>query len=210
MVLLVSCGPSEAETQAAREKQVADSLATLAAMEKSYTVDPAASSVNWKGNMTGAKVYNHTGTLALTNGSFTIQSGIVTGGMFEVDMTTITPTDEAYSPDGSKEGTRSHLIGHLSSPDFFDVANNPRAALKITGAGGNTATAELTIRGKTHSETITDIVVTENADGTATASGKLVFDRQKYDAAWAHPLKDLLLANNIELTVNLTGSASAL
>ncbi|MBX2974138.1 MAG: YceI family protein, partial [Flavobacteriales bacterium] len=99
------------------------------------------------------------------------------------------------------------LVQHLSTPDFFDVANHPAAKLNITGGSGNTATADLTIRGTTNAETITDIVITENADGTVKASGKLTFDRQKYGVAWKHFLKDAVLADNIELTVELTGNA---
>lgn len=206
--LLVACGPSEAEKQAAREKAIADSLAAVAAAEHHYTIDPATSVLNWAANVTGPAPYGHHGTISFNSGSLTVQGGIVRAGSFEVNMGSINPTDDGYQPEGSKQGTKAQLIGHLSTPDFFDVANNPTAKLTITGGTNNTATADLTIRGKTNAETITDVVVTENPDGTVKATGKLVFDRQKYDVAWKHFLKDAILADNIELTVELNGTAA--
>ena len=109
---------------------------------------------------------------------------------------------------GSVDTGVDMLDKHLQSADFFDSANHPAAKLSITGGSGNTATADLTIRGTTNPETITDIVITENADGTVKATGKLVFDRQKYNVAWKHYLKDAILADNIELTVELNGKAA--
>lgn len=206
--LLIACGPSEAEKQAAREKAIADSLAAAAAAEHRYTIDAASSVINWAGNVTGAKVYGHNGTIAFNNGEFTVQGGVLKAGTFEVNMNSITPLDANYAPDGSKEGTKAHLVGHLATADFFDSANHPTAKLTITGGSGNTATADLTIRGKTNPETITDIVIIENADGTVKATGKLVFDRQKYDVAWKHFIKDAILADNIELTVELNGKSA--
>lgn len=206
--VLVACSPSEAEQKAARDQAIADSIAAAASAEHHYDVDVAASTIKWQGNVTGAKVYSHFGNISLGNGAFTTKGGSLVGGKFVVDMNTITPLDANYAPDGSKEGTKANLIAHLSTADFFDTANHPRATLTITGGSGSTATGDLTIRGKTHSETITDIVITENPDGSAKASGKLAFDRQKYGVSWAHFIKDALLADNIELTVELTGMAA--
>ncbi|HRD54499.1 MAG TPA: YceI family protein [Flavobacteriales bacterium] len=206
--LLVACGPSEAEKQAAREKATADSLAAAAAAEHKYTIDVATSVLNWAANVVGPAPYGHSGTISFNSGEFTVQGGVLKAGTFEVNMTSINPTDEAYQPEGSKQGTKSQLIGHLSTPDFFDNANHPTAKLSITGGSGNTATGNLTIRGNTNTETITDIVITENADGTVKATGKLVFDRQKYNVAWKHYLKDAILSDNIELTVELNGKAA--
>jgi polyisoprenoid-binding protein YceI len=55
---------------------------------------------------------------------------------------------------------------------------------------------------------VTDIVITENADGTVTASGKLTFDRQKYGVAWKHFMKDAILSDNIDLEISLNGKAA--
>ena len=203
-VALVACGPSEAELAAAKEKATADSLAALAAMEKSYGVDVAGSKLTWTGTMLGVK--SHNGTIGLTEGKFSVKGGAVTSGAFTVDMKSITPLDTNYAKDDAKQGTRSMLVGHLMSPDFFAVDSFPTAQFEITSVEGNTATGKLTLRGKTNEEKVTDIVVSEE-NGVAKASGKLSFDRQKYGVAWKAPMKDVVLNDAIELTVELTGNA---
>ena len=68
------------------------------------------------------------------------------------------------------------------------------------------ATGKFTVRGVTSEEKVTDIVVTEE-NGVAKATGKLTFDRQKYSVKWKAPMKDVVLNDAIELTVELTGNA---
>ncbi len=205
-VIFVSCGPSAAEQAAAREKAVADSIAAAAGKEMNYTVDAGASTVRWAGNVTGAKVYGHYGNIGLNNGTFTTKGGQLVSGSFEVNMKGITPLDSNYAPDGSKEGTKAALIGHLATGEFFQADSFPTAMFKVTSVEGNIATGELTVRGKTNTEKVTDIVITEE-NGAAKASGKLVFDRQKYGVSWKHFMKDAVLADNIELEISLSGKA---
>lgn len=205
-MLLVACGPSEAEIQAAKEKATADSLAAAASMEHTYTIDPAASKLTWAGTMLGVKT--HHGTLGFTTGSFTTKGPLLTGGEFTADLKTIAPLDTNYAADDAKQGTRSMLVGHLSSADFFAVDSFPTATFKITAVNGNTATGDLTVRGKTHPETVTDIVLTTEGN-TTKATGKLAFDRQKYGVAWSTGAKDMVLNDQIELTVELTGTEAA-
>jgi polyisoprenoid-binding protein YceI len=202
-VVLVSCGPSAEEQAAAREKAVADSLAAAASMEMTYTIDAASSKLMWEGNMTGVKAYSHSGDLKITSGTLMTKGPLLTGGEFTADMNSINPTDNGYSAEHPREG----LIGHLRSADFFAVDSFPTATLKITGMEGTTATADLTLRGKTNTETITDIVLTPNADGTVTAAGKLVFDRKKYNVTFPGPAQDMILSNDIVLSVELMGKA---
>ena len=201
---LVACGPSEAEIQAKKDQAIADSLAIETGKVVTYTVDPSASGVMWSGNMTGASIYSHSGEMKFVKGELITKGGILQSGAFVVDMNSVSPTDTAYSAKSPKE----NLVGHLSSADFFDVANNPTAMLTILSVEGNTAKAELTVRGKTDTETITDIQSTVNADGTMTGSGKMTFDRQKYGVAFPGPAKDLVIANNIDLTVKITAKAN--
>lgn len=203
-LLLVACGPNEAEVAAAKEKATADSLAALAANEVIYKIDGAASTINWKGTMLGIK--SHHGTVNLTEGKLAVKGGQVQAGGFNVDLNSMAPLDSAYAPEGSKQGTKTMLIGHLQSADFFDVANFPNASFEITSVEGNTATGNLTVRGKTNEEKVTDIVVTEE-NGTVKVWGKLAFDRQKYGVAWSSGSKDAVLNDNIELEVALIGNA---
>lgn len=200
---IVACGPSEAEIAAEKNKREADSLAALAAMEHTYMIDGAASKVDWKGTMLGIK--SHYGTVAVA-GSFTAKANTLTGGEFKVDLKSITALDTNYAPDGSKQGTRAMLLGHLASTDFFAVDSFPTATFKVTAVEGNSATGDLTVRGKTNSEKVTDISLTAE-NGMAKATGKLVFDRQKYGVKWSSGHKDAVLNDNIELTIELTGKA---
>ncbi len=205
-LFMAACGPTPEEQAAAREKAVADSLEAAASKEMTYTLDGAASKLNWTGTMAGIK--SHTGDLKFTEGTIMTKGPTLTGGSFTIDMKSYVMTDTNYAPDGAAQGTRANLMGHLMSPDFFAVDSFPTSTLKITAVTGNTATADLTVRGKTNSETITDIVVTPNADGTVSASGKLSFDRQKYGVSWDSGSKDAVLNNNIELNVQLVGKAA--
>ncbi|MBK6882223.1 MAG: YceI family protein [Flavobacteriales bacterium] len=202
-VVLVACGPSEAELAAATEKAAADSVAAAAAAEHTYLVDVANSKVMWTGTMLGIK--SHHGTINLTEGKVSVQGGKLTAGSFTVDMTSMAPLDTNYAADGAKQGTRSMLIGHLQSPDFFDVADHPTATFEITGSDMTSAGGKLTVRGTSDEEKVTDIVITEE-NGMLKATGKIGFDRQKYGAKWASPMKDMVLNNVIELTVELTGT----
>lgn len=203
-VALVACGPSEAEIKAQKEKATADSLAALAAMEKNYTVDVAGSKVAWTGTMLNVK--SHNGTVNLLEGSFGVKGGALTGGKFVVDMKSVAALDTNYAKDDAKQGTRAMLLGHLASPDFFAVDSFPTATFEIGAVEGNTATGKFTVRGVTSEEKVTDIVVTEE-NGVAKATGKLAFDRQKYNVKWKAPMKDVILNDAIELTVELTGNA---
>lgn len=108
-------------------------------------IDVNASSVNWTGKKVTGK---HTGTIKLTSGQLKIEKGELKGGSFVIDMSSIACTDLPEGPGGK-------LVGHLSSDDFFGVANFPTAELKITDVSkrGNTnnyeITADLTIKGIT-------------------------------------------------------------
>ncbi len=189
-VALYSCSPSEkpADTSAV------DSTATA-----TYSVLVDSSSVNWKGTMVG--MYSHYGTIKLASGSITTTGGKLSGGTFTVDLKTINPLDSGYS----KEHPRDGLIGHLAAPDFFASDSFPTATFVIKSVEGTTATGDLTLRGKTNEEKVTDIVVTSADSSTITASGKLVFNRQKYGVAYKATMKDMVLSDDIEIAVALVG-----
>jgi len=190
--MLASCNSKTAET--------AEGTTDSTAVENVYTINTDASSkVEWKGEM--LKMYSHSGTLVLKEGSLTTKGGAITAGTFTVDLTTITPTDSNYD---NKDKTAANLVGHLSSPDFFDVANNPTATFVINSLNGNEATGTLTIRGKSNEETLKNIVLTET-DGTVTATGTINFDRQKYGVAFKMTVKDMVLGDDIALDIAITG-----
>ncbi|MBL7779214.1 MAG: YceI family protein [Chitinophagales bacterium] len=193
VLLLASCNNKPAETETTTTEPTGTAV--------TYTVNADSTSViKWKGEMLGVK--EHFGTLGFKEGSFTVTGGALSGGSFVADLSSIKPTDSNF--DEKKGSTPEKLVGHLSSPDFFDVANFPTASFKIDSVSGNTATGTLTVRGKSNTETLTDIVINETETGV-TASGKLKFDRKKYDVAFDMPVKDMVISNDITLTVELTG-----
>lgn len=187
IVLFASCGgTSEPATDA-----------TASGTPITIEVDTASSDVKWAGTMVG--VYTHEGTAKLTSGSFTAIGDSITAGSFTVSLISITPTDDNY--DIAKGNTPEKLVGHLSSADFFDIANHPTASFVVKGVNADgKVTGNLTVRGVTNAEVLESVSI-DTASGTATAA--LTFDRQKYGVAWASPMKDMVLSNDIVLNITL-------
>lgn len=183
-----------------KEEAVASS-ADSTAVQATYTVNADSSSfVIWKGVMLGVK--EHVGKVSFKEGNLTVKGGQLVSGSFTVDLGTIAPLDTNYN---EKAGYgKSKLIGHLSSADFFDVANFPTASFVVKSVNGNSATGTLTARGKSNDETLNNIVINEN-NGALKASGQLKFDRKKYDVKFDMPMKDMVISNDIELNIELTG-----
>lgn len=108
-------------------------------------VNTAASVVEW----TARKVTGqHNGTVAIKEGELKMNHGVLAGGSFTMDMTTITVTDITG-------GGKAKLEGHLKSDDFFSVDSFNTAKLVITkvadkGDGNYHITADLTIKGITN------------------------------------------------------------
>lgn len=167
---------------------------TVEATEAS--LDLAASAVNWTGEMMG--MYSHNGTVNLSEASLSMEGDKISGGSFTVDLSTIAPTDQNYDVEAGN--TPEKLVGHLSSPDFFDVANHPTASFEITEVAedGSSAKGNLTVRGVTNEETVENITL---ANGML--SGTLTFDRTKYVVSFTHPVQEMVLSNDITLEIAL-------
>jgi polyisoprenoid-binding protein YceI len=191
-VIFASCG--ETKTEAPKVEVPKTPLMGDAKL----SIDVTASKVMWKGEMLG--LYSHEGTIGVKDGSVMLKDGKVTGGMINIDMTKITPTDANYSE--KDDHTAANLVGHLSSPDFFDIANNPTATFAITSVNGNTVNGNLTVRGKTNPEVVE--ITSVSLDGeNVKISGKMKFNRQNYSVAFAMPVKDKVLSDDINLTLEL-------
>lgn len=197
-IVLAACNQSGNKTDAHDHSSHEHDPATELS---SFTPDLEKSKVFWAGTSLG--VYTHTGTVDFKEANVAVLDGKVTGGSFVADLTTMVATDENFNPD---EGySKEKLIGHLSSADFFDVENYPDAKFVINSVEGNSATGTLTVRGISNTETVSDIAVTE-IEGETALTGKLVFDRKKYDVKWDYPVKDKVLKKEIELNIHLIGS----
>ena len=191
---VVACAGGQAENT--DENAEMNQEEAVEAEVSSADINLESSSVEWAGTMVG--VYTHTGTMNFTQGSLTTKGEEITGGSFTVDMSSIKTTDENYDP--SQDKTPENLIGHLSSPDFFDVANYPTASFEITGGSENTINGNLTLRGKTNAETVENVTY-DAANNSWT--GTLTFNRKKYDVAWDSQMKEMVLSDDIELTITL-------
>lgn len=166
-----------------------------------YIVDVETSNVSWRGEVAG--VYGHEGNIDLQGGVLTFSGENLTGGEFTIDMTTIVPKDDGSFTD--EEGHRIvDLQGHLTTEDFFATETYPTSIFVITNVNGNTVTGNLTIRDKTNEETF-EISSIDVSDDAVNITGVLIFDRQMYDVAWVHYMKDMVLADDIPLTISMVG-----
>lgn len=176
-----------------------EEVAEMEGVTAEITADTTASEVMWEGNMLG--LYGHTGTVAVQSGNLSVENGAVKSGTFTVDLTGINPTDDGYD----EENTKEKLIGHLSSDDFFNVAEFPTATFEVTGTEGTSVMGNLTVRGKTNAETVQNVTVMEE-NGSVVVTGELTFDRTKYDVNFSTGAADKVLSNDITLKVKVVGN----
>ncbi len=167
-----------------------------------YKVDTSASSIVW----TGYKVTGqHTGVVKVQNGSVQFTDGKLTSGSFDIDMNSITCTDQ--------EGEwAAKLVGHLKSDDFFGTTKYPTAKYVITKVipqdtkGNYKLIGNLTIK-----ETTKEVKFLANAtetSGTVTASGKMTIDRSEFNVKYGSGsffdgLGDKTIYDEFDLQVSL-------
>ena len=176
---------------------VASLLANLG--DNAMKLNAESSTLKWKGTkVTG----QHEGTINFSEGGLAAdENGNLSGG-FTVDMTSIGNEDAG--------DMTAKLIGHLSSPDFFDVATYPTATLVIKEGsmkdGAISAMADLTIKESTHPVEVNGTY--SETDGGVNAEVNLEFDRSNYDVRYGsgkffENLGDNLIHDNVTLTGSL-------
>ena len=194
--LFYACGsPSENKTETNENNE------NGADAPVSYTISTQESNVTWLGEVAG--VYGHDGPINISAGNVTVEDARITSGTVTIDMTSITPANpENYADEDGKRA--SDLKSHLSTGDFFLVEEYPTATFTIKSQEGDKLVGDLTIRGKTNEETAT-ITSMEATEQGMTAAAELVFNRQKYDVAWVHFMKDMILSDDIQLNIAIVG-----
>jgi polyisoprenoid-binding protein YceI len=141
-----------------------------------YTVDTAKSSIEWVGKKVTGK---HNGSIKIQSGELKVVNNVITGGNLTIDMQSIVNEDLTDKESNQK------LIGHLKSPDFFDVENFPTAIFEVVRLDAGKVEAEevitgkLTIKGKTDEISIPVKVSIDNNE--LKAKGTAVIDRTKWD-----------------------------
>lgn len=177
---------------------------TSLSFAQTYKVDSKVSTVKWYAfKEIGA---GHDGKVAVKNGSITLKDGVISSGEIIVDMNTITADDIPADKEANGQ-----LVGHLKSPDFFNVAKYPEAKIVIKKAEktakGQKVHGDLTFNGKTNPVTF-DAVVNETKTDLTTKT-ELSVDRTKWDLKYnsKNYLKDLaankIIKNDFKLEVNL-------
>lgn len=172
-----------------------------------HTLDITKTVVKWHGQKKLVDSH-HNGTVKVANGFLNVANGNINSGTIVIDMNSIDNED--------LKGTEKigDLIGHLKSPDFFDVARFPTATLEITGTHAltnvpnqtHTINAKLTLKGKTNNVSFpANIVMSEDR---LTATAKFSIDRTLWDVQYGSDnffknLGDKVIANNLDFEVSL-------
>ena len=178
------------------------SFVALANNGEEDNVNVEKSAITWKGYKVGGQ---HEGTLQIKNGNLDFEKGILTGGSFDIDMTSIASTDLSG-------GTADKLNGHLKSPDFFGTEKFPTAKFVITKvvsrgtAGDYKIIGNLTIK-ETTKEIKFNAKVTE-AGGVKTAVADITIDRTDFDVRYGSgsffdSLGDKTIYDEFDLSIKL-------
>ncbi len=148
-----------------------------------YAISPAGSKIEWEGSKVTGK---HVGTFGTFNGKVTVPDGKVETSKIaiDIDMASLTTDQEK-------------LVGHLKSPDFFDVAKFPKATFESTaivpgGTGGatHTVTGNLELHGEKKSITFPATITLEG--GHAKAKSEFVIKRSDFGIVYPGKPNDLI------------------
>lgn len=177
------------------------SVAQKTGVEK-IDIDITQSKLEWTGKKLGGE---HYGEIQLSSGNLTFTKNKLTGGSFEMDMTSITCADITDTKSNKR------LVDHLKSEDFFSVVRFPKSSFVITKVEPTSATeysvtGNLTIKGKTNPITFTAKVNSINNQTVAKAT--LTFDRSKYDVKFGSQsffenLGEKLVYDDVDMIVKL-------
>ncbi|MGB1037668.1 MAG: YceI family protein [Bacteroidia bacterium] len=197
--VIVACSSPSASTEASEaQEEVAEAVATSVA----YTVDVVNSQVAWRGTKPTGDF--HGGLVSLTSGELSVENGAVSAGNFVVDMGSMVLTDE-----GLDEETTGKLLGHLKSPDFFDVEGHSTASFSITGSTADSLTGNLTIKGVSKSISIPYTLTEE--EGAVSANAEFSIDRTIWGVTYNSgnffkDLGDYLIDDAIQFRVKLVAT----
>ncbi len=200
---IVACGSKKdaVKTDDKKDVAVATDLST------NFEVDVTNSTLGWKGTKVGGQ---HNGTINIKSGNIAVEKNNITAGNFEIDMNTIKDLDITEADGAAK------LVGHLASPDFFDVAKYPTSKFEITGAeklaqadslGNNyNIMGNLTIKDVTKNITIPANVTMDSTQFTA--ASKFNIDRTDFKVEYGSgkifpKMKDKAIGDIMEFDLNL-------
>jgi polyisoprenoid-binding protein YceI len=171
-----------------------------------YRIDTATSTIDWKGTKKIGS--SHNGQVKIQSGELSIENNSIKGGQIVVDMKTISNLDLKDQENNKK------LVGHLSSPDFFNVAKFPTSVFKITSATAGKTKETLLIKGdftmvgQTQSVEVPATVTFSNDGATGEATIKI--DRTRWGLKYGSGnffkelAGDKIINDEFELTFKLS------
>lgn len=203
---IVSCkdkAKEAATSEAESPAQIEETTESIA-----YLVNSETSSIEWKGfKPTGS----HNGVINIESGSLEMVESNIVSGTFTINMASIVVKD--IPSDDKKNGK---LLGHLNSPDFFDVENHPEATFTVTGTeeidGKTMLSGNLAIKEIENNITF-PVTITKDENGAVLTSETFSIDRSKWDVKYGSKsffdnLGDKFINDDIELKIIVNTSKS--
>lgn len=190
LLALAACeDPAKGKSKAVTTEAMPNAISRNAPQSKPsanatrYDFDPSTSKIEWVGSKVTGK---HEGGFRQFHGFVSL----VDGTPEKSDVTVEIETDSLFS-DSDK------LVGHLKSPDFFDVTKFPKASFASTEvkSGGSkgathTVTGNLTLHGVTKSVTFPATIRTTAAGVDVDA--EFVINRKDFGLVYAGKPDDLI------------------
>jgi polyisoprenoid-binding protein YceI len=141
-------------------------------LDGEYRFDRKTSMIHWTGRKIAGE---HSGSIKIRSGAFTVTHGAIIGGEIVVEMGTIQSGD-------LKGEDKTNLEGHLRSDDFFGTKEHPTATFtlqksKVDAGGGVEVSGMLTIKGESQPATA---LLYFAAGETVVATVKMIFDRTNF------------------------------
>lgn len=216
-LVLVGCTDSPESDEAV----ILDAKDAATASGDTWNVNADQSKLEWVATKVSGY---HVGSVPVKSGQLVVNSGQLVGGNFVIDMKNIAVT----GPEGSDPASNKKLLGHLQSPDFFEVETHPEAKFEVTGVEAfsgtvsdttdprqeeinefkvanptHTISGNLTIKGVSKNiQFPAKVTVTET---TADAVAKFNIDRQQWNIAYPGKPDDLI-RDQIHMGINIKAS----
>ncbi len=170
--------------------------------DKTYKI--ASSTLTWKGyKPTGS----HHGTFNLKEGELKFDKQNLIGGKFTFDMTSVKVLDIPETDENNQK-----LVGHLTSPDFFDAAQFPTGTFEITKVTKEEINSKiegnLTLKGITKNISFPASIIVQKDGTTSFLSNAIKIDRTDFGIKYKSKkffdnLKDKFINDVFDITFDI-------
>ncbi|WP_037315404.1 YceI family protein [Salegentibacter sp. Hel_I_6] len=192
---------NKAETSEAKD------AATAQAEAMEFKVDTSASTIEWQGSKPTGE---HTGTIRLSEGTFSANDSIIESGNFVIDMQSIEVTDLEGD---DKKDLEAHLMGTVEGKegDFFNATKYPEATFEVTEItekdGQKMLSGNLTIKEETKNISF-PVTIDQSGDSIEITSEEFSIDRTNWNVNFGSKsvfdgLGDNFVSDDITLKINL-------